>query len=60
MIVWFGIIIVIVGSIGLGKLILVLLICWFYDVIVGVVLVDGVDVCEYYIEWFWLVIGLVF
>lgn len=41
--------IVILGEIGVGKLIFVNLICWFYDLIFGEILIDGVDVWKWYV-----------
>ena len=49
----------IVGSTGSGKSTLVSLICRFYDVTDGAVLVDGVDVRDYDIKRLWSGIGLV-
>ncbi len=49
----------IVGSTGSGKSTLVSLICRFYDVTDGAVLVDGVDVRDYDTKRLWSGIGLV-
>jgi ATP-binding cassette, subfamily B, multidrug efflux pump len=49
----------IVGSTGSGKSTLVSLICRFYDVTDGAVLVDGVDVRDYDTKLLWSGIGLV-
>jgi ATP-binding cassette, subfamily B, multidrug efflux pump len=49
----------IVGSTGSGKSTLVSLICRFYDVTGGAVLVDGVDVRDYDTKRLWSGIGLV-
>ncbi|OBA78790.1 ABC transporter ATP-binding protein [Mycobacterium sp. 1164966.3] len=49
----------IVGSTGSGKSTLISLICRFYDVTDGAVLVDGVDVRDYDIKTLWSGIGLV-
>jgi len=49
----------IVGSTGSGKSTLVSLICRFYDVTGGAVLVDDVDVRDYQTERLWSAIGLV-
>ncbi len=49
----------IVGSTGSGKSTLVSLICRLYDVTGGAVLVDDVDVRDYYTERLWAAIGLV-
>ena len=49
----------IVGSTGSGKSTLVSLICRFYDVTGGAVLVDGVDVRDYDTKQLWSGIGLV-
>jgi ABC-type multidrug transport system fused ATPase/permease subunit len=49
----------IVGSTGSGKSTLVSLICRFYDVTAGAVLVDGVDVRDYDTKRLWSGIGLV-
>jgi ATP-binding cassette, subfamily B, multidrug efflux pump len=49
----------IVGSTGSGKSTLISLICRFYDVTDGAVLVDGVDVRDYDIKRLWSGIGLV-
>ena len=49
----------IVGSTGSGKSTLVSLICRFYDVTAGAVLVDGVDVRDYDTKLLWSGIGLV-
>jgi ATP-binding cassette, subfamily B, multidrug efflux pump len=49
----------IVGSTGSGKSTLISLICRFYDVTDGAVLVDSVDVRDYDIKWLWSGIGLV-
>jgi ABC-type multidrug transport system fused ATPase/permease subunit len=49
----------IVGSTGSGKSTLVSLICRFYDVTEGAVLVDGIDVRDYDIKRLWSGIGLV-
>jgi ATP-binding cassette, subfamily B, multidrug efflux pump len=49
----------IVGSTGSGKSTLISLICRFYDVTDGAVLVDGVDVRDYDIKQLWSSIGLV-
>lgn len=37
---------VLVGLLGVGKLIIVLLVFCLYDVIEGVVRIDGYDVCD--------------
>jgi ATP-binding cassette, subfamily B, multidrug efflux pump len=49
----------IVGSTGSGKSTLVSLICRFYDVTDGAVLVDGIDVRDYDTKRLWSGIGLV-
>jgi len=49
----------IVGSTGSGKSTLVSLICRFYDVTDGAVMVDGVDVRDYDTKRLWSGIGLV-
>ena len=49
----------IVGSTGSGKSTLVSLICRFYDVTAGAVVVDGVDVRDYDTKRLWSGIGLV-
>ena len=49
----------VVGSTGSGKSTLVSLICRLYDVTVGAVLIDGVDVRDFDIEQLWSAIGLV-
>jgi ATP-binding cassette, subfamily B, multidrug efflux pump len=49
----------IVGSTGSGKSTLISLICRFYDVTGGAVLVDGVDVRDYDTDRLWSGIGLV-
>ncbi len=49
----------IVGSTGSGKSTLISLICRFYDVTDGAVLVDGVDVRDYETTRLWSGIGLV-
>lgn len=49
----------IVGSTGSGKSTLIALICRFYDVTEGAVLVDGVDVRDYDIKRLWSLVGLV-
>ncbi|BBZ40847.1 ABC transporter ATP-binding protein [Mycobacterium conspicuum] len=49
----------IVGSTGSGKSTLISLICRFYDVTGGAVLVDGVDVRDYETKRLWTGIGLV-
>jgi ATP-binding cassette, subfamily B, multidrug efflux pump len=49
----------IVGSTGSGKSTLVSLICRFYDVTDGAVLVDGVDVRDYDTKRLWSGLGLV-
>lgn len=41
-----GEIVVIIGSIGVGKFILINMILCFYDVESGVVKINGIDVCE--------------
>lgn len=41
-----GYMIVIVGLLGVGKLIILWLLFWFYDVIGGFVEIDGQDVCD--------------
>ena len=49
----------IVGSTGSGKSTLVSLICRFYDVTDGAVVVDGIDVRDYRTDELWSSIGLV-
>lgn len=49
----------VVGSTGSGKSTLLAMICRFYDVTSGAVLVDGVDVRELDLEQLWSSIGLV-
>ena len=49
----------IVGSTGSGKSTLISLICRFYDVTAGAVVVDGVDVRDYDTKRLWSGIGLV-
>jgi len=49
----------VVGSTGSGKSTLISLICRFYDVTDGAVLVDGVDVRDYDTDRLWSGIGLV-
>ena len=49
----------IVGSTGSGKSTLISLVCRFYDVTDGAVLVDGVDVRDYDTKRLWSGIGLV-
>lgn len=49
----FGEIIGILGEIGLGKIILVNLIVWFYDLIKGIVYIDGKDVKSYFVCKLW-------
>jgi ATP-binding cassette, subfamily B, multidrug efflux pump len=49
----------IVGSTGSGKSTLISLICRLYDVTVGTVRIDGVDVRDYDTEQLWSAIGLV-
>lgn len=54
-----GTVTAIIGSSGSGKSTLVSLICRFYDVTAGAVLVDGIDVRDYQTEQLWSAIGLV-
>ncbi|MBY0440556.1 MAG: ABC transporter ATP-binding protein/permease [Mycobacteriaceae bacterium] len=49
----------VVGSTGSGKSTLLSLICRFYDVTDGAVLVDDIDVRDYDLERLWSTIGLV-
>lgn len=52
-------IMVIIGLIGVGKIIFVNLLFWLFDVIGGVVLIDGFDVCEVDFEVLWVWMGLI-
>lgn len=54
-----GTVTAIIGKSGSGKSTLVSLICRFYDVTAGAVLVDGIDVRDYDPEQLWSAIGLV-
>ncbi|PJE24374.1 MAG: ABC transporter ATP-binding protein [Mycobacterium sp.] len=54
-----GTVTAIIGGSGSGKSTLVSLICRFYDVTAGAVLVDGIDVRDYATEQLWSAIGLV-
>ncbi len=54
-----GTVTAIVGNSGSGKSTLVSLICRFYDVTAGAVLMDGIDVRDYDTEQLWSAIGLV-
>lgn len=54
-----GTVTAIIGKSGSGKSTLVSLICRFYDVTDGAVLVDGIDVRDYDTEELWSAIGLV-
>lgn len=54
-----GTVTAIIGKSGSGKSTLVSLICRFYDVTAGAVLVDGIDVRDYDTEQLWSAIGLV-
>ncbi len=54
-----GTVTAIIGGSGSGKSTLVSLICRFYDVSAGAVLVDGIDVRDYQTEQLWSAIGLV-
>lgn len=54
-----GTVTAIIGDSGCGKSTLVSLICRFYDVTAGAVLVDGTDVRDHQTEQLWSAIGLV-
>ncbi len=54
-----GTVTAIIGKSGSGKSTLVSLICRFYDVTAGAVLVDGIDVRDYDTDQLWSAIGLV-
>jgi ATP-binding cassette subfamily B multidrug efflux pump len=54
-----GTVTAIIGKSGSGKSTLISLICRFYDVTAGAVLVDGIDVRDYDTDQLWSAIGLV-
>lgn len=56
----FGEMVVIVGLIGVGKIILINLLECFYDISSGSIKYDGVDMCDLFCEELWVYFLMVF
>lgn len=57
---WLGEKLVLVGENGVGKIILVKLLAWFYEFMEGCILIDGVDIWEYSLLELCNNIGIIF